>query len=68
LYEIITEVAPYHKLSKEEIDTWYSNTDFPKTESLRSIGGIIKYCWQGQYDSVDAIITDIEGMCISDDV
>ena len=43
LYEIIIGVAPYHKLFEEEIDTWYSNTDFPKTESLRSIGSIIKY-------------------------
>jgi serine/threonine protein kinase len=68
LYEIMTEVAPYHELSEEEIDARYSDADFPETESLGSIGDIIKYCWQGQYGSVDAIITDIEGMFISDDV
>jgi hypothetical protein len=38
-------VAPYHELFEEEIDTWYLNTDFPETESLGLIGGIIKYYW-----------------------
>jgi hypothetical protein len=58
LYEIVTGIPPYHELSKEEIDARYSNTDFPETKSLGSMGSTIKYCWQGQYDSFDTIIAD----------
>jgi serine/threonine protein kinase len=68
LYEIMTGTPPYHELSEEEIDVRYSDADFPETKSLGSIGGIIKYCWQNQHNSVDVIVADIEGMHILDNV
>jgi serine/threonine protein kinase len=62
LYEIMTGVVPYHELSEEEIEARYSKRDFPETKSLGLVGGIIMGCWQGRYDCVDSIVTDMEGM------
>lgn len=58
----MTEVVPYHKLSKKEIEVQYSKRDFPKTKSLGSVGDIIIGCWQGRYDCADSVVTDMEGM------
>lgn len=62
LYEIMTGVIPYHKLSEKEIEVQYSKKDFPETKSLGSVGDIIMGCWQGQYDCIDSIVIDMEGM------
>lgn len=50
LYEIMTRQAPYNGLSDEEISTRYSKGEFPNTEFLQAIGGIIRRCWQGRYN------------------
>ncbi|KAI9763230.1 MAG: hypothetical protein M1839_006574 [Geoglossum umbratile] len=62
LYEIMTGVVPYHKLSEKEIEVRYSKRDFPETKSLGSVGDIIRGCWQGRYDCVDSVVIDMEGM------
>ena len=67
LYEIMTGVVPYHEFSEKEIESRYSKYEFPETKSLGPIGDVITHCWQSQYNSFDAIITDLEGMHTSDD-
>ena len=62
IYEIMTGGVPYPKCSDKEIKARYLESDFPNTKSLGSIGDIIMRCWQGQYNSCDAIIRDIDGM------
>ncbi|KAH9204766.1 hypothetical protein DL95DRAFT_430257 [Leptodontidium sp. 2 PMI_412] len=54
-------VAPYNGLSDEEISTRYSKGEFPNTEFLQAIGGIIRRCWQGRYSGCDSAIRDIRG-------
>ncbi|KAI9766370.1 MAG: hypothetical protein M1840_006634 [Geoglossum simile] len=58
----MTGVVPYHELSEEDIEVRYSKGDFPEMKSLGSVGGIIMGCWQGQYDCVDSIVTDMEAI------
>lgn len=62
LYEIMIGDVPYHQLSEEEIRARYSINEFPETKFLGPIGGIIASCWCGQYDSFEAIFTDIKGI------
>lgn len=67
-YEIMTGFAPYHELAEHEIDARYLKADFAETKALGPMGDIIKNCWQGHYKSVDNIVTDMDGMCESDDI
>jgi serine/threonine protein kinase len=68
LYEIITRASPYHEFSEEEIEARYSRCEFLETKSLGPIGDVILHCWQGQYSSCDAILTQIEGMNVVENV
>lgn len=68
LYEIMTGVVPYYECSEEEVKARYSKGKFPETKFLGSIGDIITRCWHGRYSRFEAIITDINGMHVPDDI
>jgi serine/threonine protein kinase len=62
LYEIMTGNAPYRDLAEDEILSRYSKGVFPDTSSLQAIGGVIRKCWQGQYDGFELVVGDLNGI------
>ncbi len=62
----MTGLAPYHKLPGYQIKTLYEKGTFPETATLDWIGNIIRGCWEGKYDCMEAVVTDIDmqGMSI----
>ncbi len=65
-YHIMTGLAPYHELPGYQIKTLYEKGTFPETATLDWIGNIIRGCWEGKYDCMEAVVTDIDmqGMSI----
>lgn len=59
-YQIMTGAPPYHELSSDIIEARYKDGDFPKLESLETLGYIIEGCWHGRYHCLDAVIGDID--------
>ncbi|EGX88115.1 protein kinase, putative [Cordyceps militaris CM01] len=61
LYEIMTGHAPYEGLDETEIRDRYQKREFPETDSLE-VGTIIKRCWQGHYQGLEAVVKELRGM------
>ena len=51
-----TELDPYH--DEEKIAKRFTTGQFPKTENSW-MDHIIHKCWAGEYDSVNAVLTDL---------
>lgn len=61
LFEIMTGNAPYEGLDETEIKSRYAHGDFPNTDSLENIGGIMQKCWHGHYGDAQLVADDLRG-------
>lgn len=59
LYEIATSEAPYERCGDQEVVAYFEQGIFPPTRDIL-IGSIILGCWQGAYESAQAVYEDIE--------
>ena len=56
----MTGLALYYKLPGYQIKTLYEKGTFLEIATLDWIGNIIRGCWEGKYDYMEAIVTDID--------
>lgn len=61
LYEIMTGDVPYKGLWDKEIHSRYLKGEFPDTESLQTVGNVIRKCWEGKYNRCETIVEDMGG-------
>ena len=61
LYELMNESRPCAGLTDEVILEHCSKGEFPKTESLGSVGSIITKCWRGEFGECKQVVCDLKG-------
>lgn len=61
LYELLNESRPYAGLIDKVILDHYSRGKFPDTDSLGSVGGVIRKCWKGEYRNCSQVVSDLKG-------
>ncbi|KAH6636079.1 kinase-like domain-containing protein [Chaetomium tenue] len=60
LYELLNESRPYAGLTDTVIFDHYSKGKFPDTNSLGSVGSIIRKCWRGEFKECSQAVSDLK--------
>lgn len=60
MYEIITGKQPHHGLEKEAVAKLLEEGRYPDVSKV-PLGGVIRRCWEGTFDSVAEVAEEIAG-------